>query len=249
MKSTEEPKSIIELLSQKYLKEKDDLENKLNEHLIIFELTDDYKNEVVTKFKKNITKVFDTKTDTNTLLNFLSKVKGLPNLVVYINIGDKTEKGDLKQMFYVNGKIDLVDNTFTFENSDIFGYGNYEPNEDEESGFLTFRPQNTQLFLKIKIDCIYVMCYRKDVEVKFILKIKQNFKDNPILSLSANDIKPIEGPVAVSGEEEEEENEGNKDEDFEKLMNNKENIDEIFEKQTKFKKLYIDELVIYKIDD
>ena len=249
VKSTEEPKSIIELLSQKYLKEKDDLENKLNEHLIIFELTDDYKNEVVTKFKKNITKVFDTKTDTNTLLNFLSKVKGLPNLVVYINIGDKTEKGDLKQMFYVNGKIDLVDNTFTFENSDIFGYGNYEPNEDEESGFLTFRPQNTQLYLKIKIDCIYVMCYRKDVEVKFILKIKQNFKDNPILSLSANDIKPIEGPVAVSGEEEEEENEGNKDEDFEKLMNNKENIDEIFEKQTKFKKLYIDELVIYKIDD
>ena len=83
VKSTEEPKSIIELLSQKYLKEKDDLENKLNEHLIIFELTDDYKNEVVTKFKKNITKVFDTKTDTNTLLNFLSKVKGLPNLVVY----------------------------------------------------------------------------------------------------------------------------------------------------------------------
>ena len=69
------------------------------------------------------------------------------------------------------------------------------------------------------------------------------------MSLSANDIKPIEGPVAVSGEEEEEENEGNKDEDFEKLMNNKENIDEIFEKQTKFKKLYIDELVIYKIDD
>jgi hypothetical protein len=248
VKSTEEPKSIIELLSQKYLKEKDDLENKLNEHLIIFELTDDYKNEVVTKFKKNITKVFDTKTDTNTLLNFLSKVKGLPNLVVYINIGDKTEKGDLKQMFYVNGKIDLVDNTFTFENSDIFGYGNYEPNEDEESGFLTFRPQNTQLYLKIKIDCIYVMCYREDVEVKFILKIKQNFKDNPILSLSANDIKPIEGPVAVSGEEEEE-NEGNEDEDFEKLMNNKENIDEIFEKQTKFKKLYIDELLIYKIDD
>ena len=92
------------------------------------------------------------------------------------------------------------------------------------------------------------MCYREDVEVKFILKIKQNFKDNPILSLSANDIKSIEGPVAVSGEEEEE-NEGNEDENFEKLMNNKENIDEIFEKQTKFKKLYIDELVIYKIDD
>ena len=248
VKSNDEPKSLIELLSQKYIKDKNDLESKLNEFLIISELTDDYKNEVVAKFKKNITKVFDTKTDTNTLLNFLSKVKGLPNLVVYINMGDKTEKGILKQMFYVNGKIDLIDNTFTFENSDIFGYGNYESNEDEESSFVSFRPQNTQLYLKIKIDCIYVMCYREDVEIKFIIKIKQNFKDNPIICLSGNDIK-LGGDQAVNTGDEEEENEENADEIYEKLMNNKENIEEIFEKQTKFKNLYIEELVVYKIDD
>ena len=77
MKATDEPKSIIELISQKYLKDKDDLVNKLKEFLIISELTDDYLNEIVSKFQKNITKVFDTKTATNTLLNFLSKVKGL----------------------------------------------------------------------------------------------------------------------------------------------------------------------------
>ena len=29
---------------------------------------DDYKDEVTSKFKKNLTKAFDTKTDTNTLL-------------------------------------------------------------------------------------------------------------------------------------------------------------------------------------
>ena len=244
VKETDEPKSILELISQKYLKDKDDLVNKLNEFLIISEFTDDYKEEVTSKFKKNLTKAFDTKTDINTLLNLLSKVKGLPNLVVYINIGDKTDKDDLKQLFFVNGKIDLVDSTFTFENSDIFGYGNYESNNAEEGGFIYFRPQNTQLYLKIKIDCIYIICYREGVEVKFILKIKQNFMDNPLVGLSGNDIdlEGVKGAADDANEEEEDED------DFVKIMNHKENIDEIFEKQTKFKNLYLNELVIYKVD-
>ena len=253
MKKTDEPKSIIELISQRYLKDKDYLVNKLNEYLIISEVTDDYKNEVVTKFQTNITKVFDTKKDTNTLLNLLSKIKGLPNLIVYIDIGDGTEKGVLKQLFFVNGKIDLVDNIFTFESSDIFGYGNYESNEEEEYGFISFRPQNTQLYLKIKIDCIYIMCYREEVEVKFLLKIKQNFMDNPIVTLSGNDIKleEVQGKGDGSGEgaDEGEGDEELSEEDFVKLINGKENIDEIFEKQTKFKNLNIKELVIYKIGD
>ena len=247
VKETDEPKSILELISQKYLKDKDDLVNKLNDFLIISEFTDDYKDEVTSKFKKNLTKAFDTKTDTNTLLNLLSKVKGLPNLVVYINIGDKTDKDDLKQLFFVNGKIDLVDSTFTFENSDIFGYGNYESNSNEEGEFIYFRPQNTQLYLKIKIDCIYIICYREGVEVKFILKIKQNFMDNPLVGLSGNDIN-LDG-VQGAADDANEENEEDDEDDFVKIMKNKENIDEIFEKQTKFKDLYLNELVIYKTDD
>ena len=247
VKETDEPKSILELISQKYLKDKDDLVNKLNDFLIISEFSDDYKNEVTSKFKSNLTKAFDTKTDTNTLLNLLSKVKGLPNLVVYINIGDKTDKDDLKQLFFVNGKIDLVDSTFTFENSDIFGYGNYESNNAEEGGFIYFRPQNTQLYLKIKIDCIYIICYREGVEVKFILKIKQNFMDNPLVGLSGNDIN-LDG-VQGAADDANEENEEDDEDDCVKIMKNKENIDEIFEKQTKFKDLYLYELVIYKTDD
>ena len=247
VKETDEPKSILELISQKYLKDKDDLVNKLNDFLIISEFTDDYKDEVTSKFKKNLTKAFDTKTDTNTLLNLLSKVKGLPNLVVYINIGDKTDKGDVKQLYFVNGKIDLVDNTFTFENSDIFGYGNYESNSNEEGEFIYFRPQNTQLYLKIKIDCIYIICYREGVEVKFILKIKQNFMDNPLVGLSGNDIN-LDG-VQGAADDANEENEEDDEDDCVKIMKNKENIDEIFEKQTKFKDLYLYELVIYKTDD
>ena len=171
----------------------------------------------------------------------------MPNLVVYINIGDKTDKDDLKQLFFVNGKIDLVDSTFTFENSDIFGYGNYESNNAEEGGFIYFRPQNTQLYLKIKIDCIYIICYREGVEVKFILKIKQNFMDNPLVGLSGDDIN-LDG-VQGAADDANEENEEDDEDDFVKILKNKENIDEIFEKQTKFKDLYLNELVIYKTDD
>ena len=92
------------------------------------------------------------------------------------------------------------------------------------------------------------MCYREGVEIKFILKIKQNFMDNPLVGLSGNDIK-IEGVKdAANGEKEDEENEGDEG-DFMKIIDNKENIDEIFEKQNKFQNLYINELLIYKIDD
>ena len=94
------------------------------------------------------------------------------------------------------------------------------------------------------------MCYREGVEIKFILKIKQNFMDNPLVGLSGNDIR-IEGiKDATNGEneDEDEENEGDED-DFKKIINDKENIDEIFEKQISFKNLYLNELLIYKIAD
>ena len=144
----------------------------------------------------------------------------------------------MKQLIYLNGKIDLVNNIFTFENSDSFGYGNYEPNEDEDYSFITFRPQNTQIYLKIKIDCIYAMCYREQVEIKCLLKIKQKFKENPIQSVSGNNI-PL--------------NEHNKDNNYfyqdEKLVKNKEKVDELFERQTQIENQYLEELIIYKIDE
>ena len=62
------------------------------------------------------------------------------------------------------------------------------------------------------------MCYREGVEIKFILKIKQNFMDNPLVALSGNDIR-IEGiKDAANGEneDEDEENEGNEG-DFKKI--------------------------------
>ena len=71
--------------------------------------------------------------------------------------------------------------------------------------------------------------------------------DNPLVGLSGNDIN-LDG-VQGAADDANEENEEDDEDDFVKIMKNKENIDEIFEKQTKFKDLYLYELVIYKTDD
>ena len=138
--SGNEPQCILDIISQKFFKDKNELLTALNKHLDLAELTETYKNEVIIKFESKITKIFDTKYDNNTLINFMAKIKGLPNLVAFISLKDKNGENTLKQLIYLNGKIDLVNNIFTFENSDSFGYGDYEPNEDENYSFITFRP-------------------------------------------------------------------------------------------------------------
>ena len=69
----------------------------------------------------------------------------------------------------------------------------------------------------------------------FLIKIKQKFKDSPIESVNGNLIYDYD-----------------KDEYFnfdERLIKNKERVDELFEKQTHIENNYLEELIIYKIDD
>ena len=74
------------------------------------ELTEIYKNEVIKKFQYKITKIFDTKKDNNTLINLMSKVRGLPNLVVFCSFRVETIGIPIQQVVYINGKIDLAKN-------------------------------------------------------------------------------------------------------------------------------------------
>ena len=82
------------------------------------------------------------------------------------------------------------------------------------------------------------MCYREQVEIKCLLKIKQKFKENPIQVVKEHDILN---------------NEDDKDNNYfyqdEKLVKNKEKVDELFEKQTEVGSGYLEELIIYKVDD
>ena len=232
----DEPKCIFDVMSQKFIKDKNELINKLNEYLISAELTDVYRNEVITKFKSKFTKIFDNKSDTNTLLNFMSKVIGLPNIVTYIILRNE-KNGDILECFaYLNGKIDLVNNVFSLEKKDSIFYGKFGK-LDEDYVFQSFRPQNVKIFIKIKIDSVYVMCYREQYKILFLLKIKQKFKENPIQSVNGNFI----------ADEDDDDNEYFYK--HEKLIKNKERVDELFEKQTKIENYYLEELIIYKIDD
>ena len=221
--------------SQKFIKDKNELINKLNEYLISAELTDVYRNEVITKFKSKFTKIFDNKSDTNTLLNFMSKVIGLPNIVTYIILRNE-KNGDILECFaYLNGKIDLVKNMFSLEKKDSIGYINNNGIKDEEYVFQVFRPQNFHIYMKIKIDSVHVMCYREEYKVKLLMKIKQKFKDNP-----------IECVANIITDEEYDREYFYKDEI---LIKNKEKVDELFENQKEIVKVYLEELIIYKIDD
>ena len=231
-----EPKCVLDLISQKIIKDKNKLLSQLNNKLELAELTEIYKNEVIKKFHYKITKIFDTKKDNNTLINLMSKVRGLPNLVVFCSFRVETIGIPIQQVVYINGKIDLAKNIFSLEKKDSIAYGIYEEG-DEPFDFQVFEPQNFQIYFKIKIDSLYLMCYREKYLIKFLIKIKQKFKDNEIKSVREH----------FNFDKEDDDNEY-----FhvhEKLIINKEKVDELFEKQNKIENSYLEELMIYKIDE
>ena len=241
-----EPESIFDFMSKKFLQDKNTLNDGLKEHLTLFEVTDQYKNEIINKFNSKITKIYDTNIDNNTVGNFVSKVAGKSNLVFFIKFKDGRKEEDeeeveveyegeeveetLTQLVYLNGKVQIINKIISFLNIDVFSYGNYQSHEKDKYIYTSFKSQNSDIFVKFKIDCIYVMLYRNNYEVKFALKIEHNFKENPIISLRCYEFQN----------------------DFEFIIENKEKIDELFEKYAKkgsFKKVYLDELLFYKIED
>ena len=81
------------------------------------------------------------------------------------------------------------------------------------------------------------MCYREEYLIKFLIKIKQKFKDNEIKSAREH----------FNFDKEDDDNEYF--DDHEKLIKNKEKVDELFEKQNEIENSYLEELMIYKIDE
>jgi hypothetical protein len=80
---------------------------------------------------------------------------------------------------YLNGKFEFINNYFNFDKTDLFTYGNYQVYEGEYC-FTSFKAQNSRLFVKIESDCIFVIFYEGE-NINFIIKIRDNFINNPIL--------------------------------------------------------------------
>ena len=127
-------------------------------------------------------------------------------------------------MAYLHGKLEFINNYFNFEKNDLFTYGNYQVYESDFC-YTSFKAQNSKLYVKIEFDCIYVIFYEND-SINFIIKIRDNFVNNPILCLDEGDDK-IEKFFETNGEEK---------------------VGELFN-TSKSIEVTLSELVIYQIED
>lgn len=87
-----------------------------------------------------------------------------------------------------------------------------------------FKPQNTRLYLKFEIDCIYIIFYEQN-NIRCVSKIRDNFINNSILYIIDYDI----------------------DEFFKN--NSEDKVSELFDKKDEYniEELEVDELVIYEM--
>ena len=219
----EEPPTLIDVMAKKFTKSKYLLTKDLSHHLTEFGLKDDFKKEIIDRFESRATVIYDVKKDGDTLVGFMSKVFGRKNIASFHAFhGD--EKYLSVQLAYLNGKLEFVNNYFNFEKNDLFTYGNYQV-YDGDYCYTSFKAQNSRLYVKIEFDCLYVIFYEGD-NVNFIIKVRDNFVNNPILYL---------------------------DEDNEKISkffedNPEDKVPELFN-SSRILEVNLTELVIYQIED
>ena len=238
-----EDNSFLSISSQKFNRNIPKLAFDLAENIKNWELYEDYQHEVINKFCRGTKIIFDSSKDSDTIINLLAKVYGKSNLVFYHSftiykpgIEDINESNQSKDLILLNGKIELKNDQFDFTKSDVFVYGNYRAIQINEYEFISFRNQNTSIFIKNKGDIIYIVFYRDystSFDVRAVIKVMNNFMTNKILMADTvfldeeiNDLKDLEN----------------------KFLNK---VEEWFENLDKEKKSDIDcnELIIYHIEE
>ena len=173
-----EPCTLLDIMSKKFCKSKYVLGKDLSSHLTEFGLKDDFKNEITNKFESKAKIIYDVKKDGDTLVTFMAKVFGKKNIASFHALHGN-EKYLSVQLAYLNGKFEFLNNYFNFDQTDLFTYGNYQVYEGDFC-FTSFKAQNSRLFVKIEFDCIFVIFYEGE-NINFIIKIRDNFVNNPIL--------------------------------------------------------------------
>ena len=224
--------SMLDIMSKNFHKMKQNILLELNEQLNLSNLTEFFENEIIKKFKSKVNIIFVINFDKNDITNFISKILGLSDLSIFITLFNKVEKDQpLIQFVYLNGKIEITNFAFSFNNICTFTYGNYESSDAFDFQFTCFEPQDSSIYIKIKSDYIYAMFCREYSRIFLLIKIKSNFKDKSIICVSK--IKyDKEGDFDC----------------FENVILNKEKIDQFFEKQKYLEYWYLEELTIYNIE-
>ena len=178
--------TLMDIIAEKFEKQKDSLVEELDEHLTCFDLNEEYKNEIEKSFNSNTKLIFDMDKDGKTFLDFVIKVYGKTNIASfhYIEFEKDENLGEefSKQLIYLKGKLDLVNKIFDFKKNDLFTYGNYQNMRDAQYNFTSFRAQNSDILIKVEEDYAYgIFCSHGDH--KLIIKIKKDFFENPVLEM------------------------------------------------------------------
>ena len=187
-------KTLLDIIEEKFEKPKNKLIKELSNHLTLFDMTNEYKNEIEQSFNTKTKLLFDMEKDGKTFLDFVTKVYGKSNIasfhyIEFEPIPDEDEGsenvGELtsRQLIYLNGKLDLLNKIFNFKKNDLFTYGNYEDMRKTDYRFTSFRAQNSNILIKVEEDCAYGI-FTSHGNVDVVIKIKKDFFENPVLEMS-----------------------------------------------------------------
>ena len=172
-----EDKTLFDVISELFKEKKYELAKELLKYLDDFGITEEYQGEIFKNFNSKIKKLYDTKNDGDNLFFLMNKIFGKKNLVAFSSLSSDIRT--LTQIVFIKGKLGLVNNNFNFSGSELIMYGDYE-NINGDNSFLYFKPQNSSLYIKIDIDCIYIIFYGQE-NIRLILKIRNNFIKNPVI--------------------------------------------------------------------
>ena len=178
-----EDKTIFEVISELFKAKKYELAKELLKYLDNFGITEEYQGEIFHNFNSKIKKLYDSKKDGDNLLILMPKALGKKNLVTFFSVSFKDET--ITQLAFFKGKLDLIDNNFSFNNSELIIYGDYR-DIDKNNSFTYFKSQNSRIYIKIDIDNIYIIFYQQE-NISFVAKIKNNFIQNPLEFLNEDE--------------------------------------------------------------
>ena len=185
--------TLLDIIVEKFSQSKNSIVEELDKHLTVFDMTNEYKNEIENKFNSKTKLIFDMEKDGNTFLDFVTKVYGKSNIASFHYIefeeipGDNNssdEEGEItsKQLVYLNGNLGLFNKIFDFQKNDLFTYGNYENMRRTEYRFTSFRAQNSNILIKVEENEAYGI-FTSHGHVDTIIKIKKDFFKNPVLEM------------------------------------------------------------------
>ena len=178
--------SLLSLISKKFtIHNLPRLIYEFDKHLDEIDLYDEYKKEIINKFSCDTEKIFDSNCNENLITNFITRVYGKSHLACFIYFTSKEgeEITENKDLFFLNGKLELTNQKFDFNKTVVFLYGNFGRCEDDDYVFDSYQNQNANIFAKFKDGLIYVVFYRDFgfTQIEKVLKIQNNFMKDKII--------------------------------------------------------------------